>query len=345
MLIVAANVFAGSLETMFEVNPPERGLFHALAPVLVPTAVIALAAGAVLVLYPRLSQRARRAALAGIALADLALLFANQSFISEPISLLAATNPVATAVGRAAGPQGRFAIYNPLLLPAGAGNAVGIEAGASDLSVVHGDLNAGGYGSLLDGSYATWTGAHPAETVSPAALTGVVFDELDLRALLTLSPYLATALPPGTPATAACPARGRPPVMPCALPQTAFPAGTLHYTLPGRERVTSAGVLIDPSDPRGRVRVGVLGADGRTVWLGTVGAFDQRVAGRDPPRRRRPPGRRPRAEERATPAGERRPRHGRPPRRHDPRAERAAPGQPRAAPLALRRPHRSLHRL
>jgi hypothetical protein len=60
--------------------------------------------------------------------------------------------------------------------------------------------------------------------------------------------------------------------MPCALPQTVVPAGTLHYTLPGRERVAAVGVLIDPSDPRGRVRVGVVTPNGRVVWAGTVGA-------------------------------------------------------------------------
>jgi hypothetical protein len=272
VLIAAANAFEASLETMFEVNPPVPGLFHSLAPVLVPTAAIALAAGAVLVLYPRFSVKARRTAFAGIALADLALIFANQSFISEPTSLLASSNSVAAAVGRASGPEGRFAIYNPLLLQVGGGNAVAIEAGVSDLSVVHRELNAGGYGSLLDGSYATWTGAHQAETVSPAALAGVVFDELDLRALLTLPPYLATALPPGAPATPACPARARAPSMPCALPRRASPAGTLGYTFPGRERVTAAGVLIDPSDPRGRVRIGLLEANGGIAWAGTVGA-------------------------------------------------------------------------
>jgi len=99
------------------------------------------------------------------------------------------------------GYPGRFAIYDPGQLAA----AQLPVLGSPDLNAISGTPSVQGYTSLVDGFYATGTGAHQAmgegqDVLSPRAAGDGVLDQLDTSALLTVPGYLMTR--PGGPGPA-----------------------------------------------------------------------------------------------------------------------------------------------
>jgi hypothetical protein len=85
---------------------------------------------------------------------------------------------------------GRFAVYDPDLLDGAGLN----EIGAPDLNVVDAVPSSQGYGSVVDGNYASATGTHQPtglgqDIVDPAALANGTFDHLDTTVLFSPRDY------------------------------------------------------------------------------------------------------------------------------------------------------------
>ena len=79
------------------------------------------------------------------------------------------------------GPDGRYLIVDP----ARSGGVALNQVGAPDTNVMSGLSSAQGYGSLTWAPYASATGTHTQDDLTPAALATGVFDSLDVRVLLT----------------------------------------------------------------------------------------------------------------------------------------------------------------
>jgi hypothetical protein len=93
------------------------------------------------------------------------------------------------------GYPGRFAIYDPDLLDPADLSALD----PPDRNVAGGMASVQGYSSIVDGRYAAATGSHLADgggqdTLSLAAISGAVLDELDTTVLLTLPRYAGGVL-------------------------------------------------------------------------------------------------------------------------------------------------------
>jgi hypothetical protein len=257
-----------------------------LQPWLVPYAVIAVAAGALVTLGRRLSPRAWRRACAAFAVADI-VIFTVLAVVSvapgsgapasasgtsrapaAPAGPATARTAAAAAAAAAAAPRpvsalgysGRFAIYDPGLL-----DTAGLSAlQPPDLN----DLAPGGMGSvqgytsLADGPYAAATGSHGAngdgqDTLSPAAIGNGTLDQLGTTILLTLPAYLTT---PGSGASQGTAAAGR---------RTVPAGGTATWYLGEREAVSRV-TMADPrarADAAGGAGIGLTGPDGTTRWF------------------------------------------------------------------------------
>lgn len=192
----------------------------ALRPWLVPFAVLAAAALALLAVGRRLPRRLCAALIAGFVVID-AIVFSvlavvqvaprQGSPVADAPPAAAATGPVlkATTTGAldaavphlsarpvsALGYAGRFAIYDPGLLETPSLSALD----PPDLNSVNGTPSVQGYTSIVDGPYAAATGSHQAtgagqNVLSPAAVGDGTLDELDTTLLLTLPQYATTDL-------------------------------------------------------------------------------------------------------------------------------------------------------
>ena len=182
--LVAATALSGE---------PYGGLLHALAgsgwslravaPYLVVTVAIALAAGAVVILGPSWPRRRAASAIAALVVVDLLLFTANQSSLA-PVRARAldTVNPLQAQLASRLAPGGRYLIVDPAR---SAGIALN-QIGAPDSNVMSGLDSAQGYSSLTWGPYASATGTHTQDDLDPAALTTGVFDSLDVRLLLTV---------------------------------------------------------------------------------------------------------------------------------------------------------------
>ncbi|MGO9582296.1 MAG: hypothetical protein ACLP36_05755 [Acidimicrobiales bacterium] len=162
----------------------------ATAPYLLVAAVIALAAGAIVLLGHCWSARRLAGAIAALVIADLLVFTADQSSLA-PIyarALEAGSSLETQLAARLAG-GGRFVIVDPA-------RSDGIaldQVGASDFNVLSSLSSAQGYGSLTWGPYASATGTHSQDDLDPAALATGALDSLDVRVLLTVPDELSLA--------------------------------------------------------------------------------------------------------------------------------------------------------
>ncbi len=202
-----------------------------LGPWLIPYAVLGVAAVALVVAASRISPRLRTGLVAAFVVADVVVFTvlavvavaphagSGQDVTASKVSRAAAAHPSGHARKRAGngapavrpvsalGYPGRFAIYDPRLLD----GAELTQLGSPDLNVMSGTPSVQGYSSIVDGRYASATGAHHAvgdgqDVLAPKAVADGVLGQLDTSVLLTLPGYLVTAAdadgpaagPPGT---------------------------------------------------------------------------------------------------------------------------------------------------
>ncbi len=196
--MVAPVVVMGLVAATALSAKPYGGLLHALAgsgwslrviaPYLVVSAAIALAASAIVILGPSWPRRRVASAIATLVIADLLLFTANQSSLAPArASALGSDNSLQAELAARLGASGRYLIVDPAR---SAGIALN-QVGAPDSNVLSGLASAQGYGSLTWAPYASSTGTHTQDDLDPAALTSGVFDSLDVRVLLTVPDELS----------------------------------------------------------------------------------------------------------------------------------------------------------
>ena len=163
---------------------------RAVAPYLVVTGVIALAAGTVVILGPFWPRRRFASAIAAVFLADLLVFTANQSSLAPIYArALDVSNPLQTQVAARLRGGGRYLVVDPAR-----SNGVALDqVGGSDLNLLSGLASVQGYGSLTWGPYASSTGTHSQDDLDPACLATGVLDSLDVRLLLTVPGELSVA--------------------------------------------------------------------------------------------------------------------------------------------------------
>ncbi len=249
----------------------------ALAPWLVPSLLLALAALALVVAGPRLAPARRGALAATFVVVDL-VVFAVATVVAVGAASGSAGGTVAAGVPGGA-PRvgsattasrvrliaalhlsGRFAVYDPgLLYPTQL-----VTLGVPDANAVDGTWSVQGYGSIVDGLYADATGVHAAsgtgqDVFSPRAATDGVFDSLSTSAVLAPSQYLIT------------PARG--------VTDTASAPGTRRMAAGARvtwwlgaplavrsARVDVRSPSVANAEAGSTLRVGLLTEDGAVDW-------------------------------------------------------------------------------
>ena len=237
------------------VNP---SLFDEVTPYLASQLTVAGAIGLYVLFHRRLPRRAARFALVALILADLGIYVAFASYATAPSSILGQANPWSTAVARYTGPNGRFAIYNPLFQQPSPDAFALLELGVSDMNVLQGNASVQGYGSIVDNTYEDATDTHKYEDLDTSRLDDTTFDTLDTRALVTLPTYFQEALPPhsaipvaGAPAVTATGAPGpttdAPAPAPGATgPWTLEPHQSQTWLLAAPETVVRLSVVINP---------------------------------------------------------------------------------------------------
>lgn len=300
LIVAAGEIFEARTASALGVAASRSsGVIRTMTPYLAPATVIVALAGLLVLGMHRLERRRRRQLLTLLAVADLAFFVVNESIVPINPSYIAPQNQLSAEVAALAGPQGRYAIYNPIQVNSDPGNVSVYQLGLSDLSIVHRVLEVGGYGSAVDASYQEQTASHWVETLRTSSLRSEVFDDLDLRVLLTLPVYIANPLAPGSgPPTPlpGPPQTGEPsdtPGSPGLAPnvgQLTIPAGgRVTYQLPGPLDVRSVTVTLDngggnvgagtgggaaggadPPHGVGGVRVGLVAGAGPTTWVGTT---------------------------------------------------------------------------
>jgi len=154
--------------------------------------------------------------------------------------------------------SGRFAVYDPDLL-----NGRGLDTlGAPDLNVPVGVPSIQGYGSIVDGTYASETGTHQStglgqNILDPLAVRDGTLDQLDTTVLFAPRDYfLVTEVGE---VAAPDPSAGRRQLSPSG-------AATWYF---GENLLVTGIVVPDESavaDLAGGIRFGLLSADGRTTW-------------------------------------------------------------------------------
>lgn len=159
------------------------------------------------------------------------------------------------------GYPGRFAIYDPDLLD---GNDLSV-LGPPNVNDINADgmPSVQGYSSIVDGNYASATGSHSAsgdgqDFLAPSAVGNGTLDALDTSILLTVPAYLTTASR-GALAAPGPPGTGR---------RTLAPDGSATWYL-GESAVVSRVTVPDrrPRADVARIRIGLTAPDGRTRWF------------------------------------------------------------------------------
>jgi len=219
---VAPAVVLGLVVATALTGKPYGGLLHAvagshwslgaIAPYLAVTAVIAAAAGLVVVLGPSWPRRRFASVITAVVIADLLVFTANQSSLAPVYSRgLDTANSLRAQLAARLANGGRYLVVDP-------GRSAGValdQVGASDFNLLSGLASAQGYGSLTWGPYASATGTHSQDDLDPAALATGTFDSLDVRLLLTVPDELsAVGRQPERPgsAPASPPGLGLPPI-------------------------------------------------------------------------------------------------------------------------------------
>ena len=189
-LVVATALSAKPYGGLLHALAGSRWSLRAIAPYLVVTAAIALAAGAIVVLGPSWPRRRVASAIAALVITDLLVFTVNQSSLAPVYArALDADNSLQAQLAARLGAGGRYLIVDPAR---SAGIALN-QVGAPDSNVVSGLASAQGYGSLTWSPYASATGTHTQDDLHPVALTTGVFDSLNVRVLLTVPDELSVA--------------------------------------------------------------------------------------------------------------------------------------------------------
>ena len=181
--------------------------------------------------------------------------------LSSNTALFAGTPTLEPTTAQAAavlGTNGRFAIYDTTA----SNTNVLSQIGPPDLNAFTGLLSVQGYGSIVDSTYGSATGAHLLDTLDPCALARGVFTPLRLNTLLTLSRFLAPPVPPGRAEQAQAPVVG---TSSDSCPGAPAPGTARSRTLYLGQvlGVTSAHIV---TSGEVAVRVGVLRPSGTTVY-------------------------------------------------------------------------------
>jgi hypothetical protein len=220
--VVVLGLFWGEgLLRWLKAGPGAIGVAGRLLPWLVPYALIGAGAIAFVIFGRHLRPRLRSRWLGGLVVLDLVVftLLGVVAVLPGPGrgTPTAAGHGAHAAAGRGAtatprpvaalGYPGRFAIYDPGQLDAHQLPLLG----SPDLNAISGTPSVQGYSSVVDGFYASATGAHQAmgdgqDALDPRAVGDGTLDQLGTSALFTVPAYLITAAgrsgpapgPPGT---------------------------------------------------------------------------------------------------------------------------------------------------
>jgi len=281
---------------------------HSLWPLVgvlcVPTA-IAVAAGWIVVRRSALGRRLP-AVLIALMVVDLAVFNVGVQSTPDPHDAASATSVAANRLAALLSAQGRG--------PAGGLHRVGMfdpdlfhpqqsdRLGQPDLTLLRSVDSVQGYGAVIDEHYDAETGTHLQLNLTPSALSGATFTDLDLGLLVTAPEYFvhlvdrpprftgsiangAVALPPVAPDPTAPPDRSTPgptppgdfAFAPPSAPTATLTAGTPRTQYFGTVLAVTAVTVPFPAGGSGGLRVGLLSRDGRTTtWLGP----SRSVAGR-----------------------------------------------------------------
>ena len=281
-----------------------HNLWPLVAALSVPSAV-AVTAGWIVVRRSHLRRRLP-AVLIALVVVDLAVFNVGTQSTPDPhdagsASSAQANRLAAMVVAEGQGPAGglhRVGMFDPdLFYPVPAD-----RIGQPDLTLLRSLDSVQGYGAVVDEHYDAQTGTHLQLDLTPSALSGGTFAQLDLGLLVTAPEYFvhlvdrppgftgslgngAVALPPVAPDPAAPPDRSTPAPTPpgdFAFASASAPTATLA---PGTTRTQYFGTVLAvtavtvplPAGGAGGLRIGLLSPDGRTTsWLGP----SQSVAGR-----------------------------------------------------------------
>ncbi|HEY7946862.1 MAG TPA: hypothetical protein VID75_04250 [Acidimicrobiales bacterium] len=263
----------------------------------IPSA-IAIGAGLLLVLRQRWRRRLP-ALLVALVVVDLVVFNLGIQSIPDPTAANSTNSPTAARLAAMVAADGQG--------PAGGLHRVGmfdpdrfhpVEAnkiGQPDLTLLRSLDSVQGYGAVVDAHYDAETGTHLQLNLTPAALSGETFGQLDLGLLVSAPEYFVHMVnpPPGYTGSALNGAPFLPPVgpnpsaPPDRSPAAPTPAGDFVFAAPPSPTavlsaavprtqyfgtvlsVTSVTVPLTSSAETGALRIGLVSADGRrTTWLG-----------------------------------------------------------------------------
>jgi hypothetical protein len=252
-LILAAFGAPLRIERLLEMPVPhEPKLFVQLAPYLWASAGFAVLLVAFLCGLPRLGPGWRRGLLVAFVLGDVLTYALNASYAAPPVSRYNGSTSGADHVRAAAGPGGRFAIFDPLFSFPVTGMAQPDEIGLPNLNILQRTSSVEGYGSIVDGTYQNSTDTHGVEDLNERQLAGTTFDTLDLGALLTLPVYIWRHLARGTtvPVPGVGPGLKSPAAPPDASgPYILQPGQSMTFVMAERSALVRASAILDPVAP------------------------------------------------------------------------------------------------
>lgn len=282
-------------------GPVTRSTLWPLVAFLSIPSAIAVAAGAAVVLRRRLSRRVP-ALLVGLMVIDLLVFNATVQMTPDRTAATSSTSPWANelaATVRADTPRGSPALRRMALFDPDRFYPLEVDRlGQPDLTVLRSLPSVQGYGALVNGAYASATGAHTQLSLDPTDLDNGVFAGLDLGVLVSVPEYFlhlvappphfsastlngATYLPPGPPTPSASPAPPSVPLPPATppgdfstvvAPSPTLPVGAGHpdtvyfgtvLSVTGVELPLAAG----SAHAGDTVTVGLLSPDGRTTTV------------------------------------------------------------------------------
>lgn len=252
VLCVMAIAIPGRLEQAFGTTSAGGRLGRSMTPWFIAQLVVAVAVVALLLGWRRLGRPARRRLLTAVVVADICLFMVSTSTgLTDGEATLEPTTAAATAV---LGNAGRFAIYDT------SGRTETLDKiGQPDLNVFTELPSVMGYGSILFNTYGSVTGTHTLDTLTPCALADGTFVQLRLATIVTPSRFVAPPVRPDGQAPSP------PPACPGAHPS---PTATRRTFYLGQQMSVTSVALVETGSAAStrRLRLGVLGYDGRTTW-------------------------------------------------------------------------------
>ncbi len=283
-----------------------RAKLRPLIELLTVPSVIALGAGWMVVRRSHLGRRLP-ALLITLMVIDLAVFNVGIQSTPDPGAASSATDTQANRLSSLLAAQGQG--------PAGGLHRVGMFdpdrfypvdqnlIGQPDLTLLRSLDDVQGYGAVVDEHYDAETGTHLQLNLTPAALSGATFAQLDLGLLVTVPQYFvhlvgrppgftrsmangAVPLPPVASDPSAPPDRSSPGPTPASDYNGASPPAPTATLSPGDARTQYFGTVLSvtavtvplPFGGTGGLRVGLVSGDGATTsWLGAPQVIDGRT--------------------------------------------------------------------